>query len=167
MKEPSHQPQNEYSYIRFMLTSYSQNQLLLGSLGIVFISFTEIAVLVHMINHDLQNAFQKPTHNGLPAVYIERTCNGRHQGATKRCRLSLLTNSAFVIRVQRRREGGVAGSQPMSTAVHITWHGAQINFGDLPPYLIFGRHPKLCALPTAEAQCAFSSQQAKNRNTCL
>ncbi len=31
--------------------------------------------------------------------------------------------------------GGVAVSQPMSTAVHITWHGAQINFGDLP-YLI-------------------------------
>ncbi len=33
--------------------------------------------------------------------------------------------------------GGVAGSQPMSTAVHITWHGAQINFGDLPPYLTY------------------------------
>ncbi len=27
--------------------------------------------------------------------------------------------------------GGVAGSQPMSTAVHIIWHGAQIKFGDL------------------------------------
>ncbi len=26
----------------------------------------------------------------------------------------------------------------MSTAVHITWHGAQINFGDLPPYLTYG-----------------------------
>jgi hypothetical protein len=32
--------------------------------------------------------------------------------------------------------GGVAGSQPMRTAVHITWHGAQINCGDLTPYLI-------------------------------
>ncbi len=31
----------------------------------------------------------------------------------------------------------VAGSQPMSTAVHITWHGAQINFGDLTPYLTY------------------------------
>jgi hypothetical protein len=30
-------------------------------------------------------------------------------------------------------EGEVAGSQPM----HITWHGAQINFGDLPPYLTY------------------------------
>ncbi len=35
--------------------------------------------------------------------------------------------------IQMRGDGGVAGSQPMSTAVHITWHGAQINFGDLPP----------------------------------
>ncbi len=25
----------------------------------------------------------------------------------------------------------------MSTAVHITWHGAQINFGDLPTYLTY------------------------------
>ncbi len=33
--------------------------------------------------------------------------------------------------------GGVAGSQPMSTAVHITWYGAQINFGDLLPYLTY------------------------------
>ncbi len=28
-------------------------------------------------------------------------------------------------------------SRPMSTAVHITWHVAQINFGDLPPYLTY------------------------------
>ncbi len=33
------------------------------------------------------------------------------------------------------------GPQPMSTAVHIKWHGAQINFGDLPPYLTYGRQP--------------------------
>jgi hypothetical protein len=32
---------------------------------------------------------------------------------------------------------GVAGSPPMSKAVHIKWHGAQINFGDLPPYLTY------------------------------
>ncbi len=58
------------------------------------------------------------------------------QGVTKRCRLSLLTNSAPHIQVQMRG-GGVARSQPMSTAVHITWHGAQINFGDKTPYLTF------------------------------
>jgi hypothetical protein len=32
-----------------------------------------------------------------------------------------------------RGGGRFAGSQPMRTAVHITWHGAQINFGDLKP----------------------------------
>ncbi len=33
--------------------------------------------------------------------------------------------------------GGVAGSQLMKTAAHITRHGAQINFGDLTPYLTY------------------------------
>jgi hypothetical protein len=33
--------------------------------------------------------------------------------------------------------GGIAGSQPMSTAVHITLHGAKINFGYLTPYLTY------------------------------
>jgi hypothetical protein len=44
------------------------------------------------------------------------------QGITRRCRLSLLTNRVLVIRVQNAGGGGggVAGSQPMSTAVHIT-----------------------------------------------
>ncbi len=28
----------------------------------------------------------------------------------------------------------------MSTAVHITWHGAQIILRDLPPYLTYGAH---------------------------
>jgi hypothetical protein len=35
--------------------------------------------------------------------------------------------------------GGMAGSQPVSTAEQITWHGAQINLEDLPPYLTYGR----------------------------
>jgi hypothetical protein len=34
--------------------------------------------------------------------------------------------------------GGAAGSQPLSTALHM--HGAQINFGDLTPYLTYGRN---------------------------
>jgi hypothetical protein len=33
---------------------------------------------------------------------------------------------------------GVAGTQPMRAAVHITRHGAQIIFGDLSPYLTYG-----------------------------
>jgi hypothetical protein len=42
------------------------------------------------------------------------------QGVTKRCFLSLLTNSALVYESQCVGMGKVAGSQPMSTAVHIT-----------------------------------------------
>ncbi len=60
---------------------------------------------------------------------------GSVQGFTNRCRLSLLTNSApSYTSPNAGGWGEVAVSQPMSTAVHITWHGAQINFGDLPPY---------------------------------
>jgi hypothetical protein len=44
---------------------------------------------------------------------------GPNQGVTKRCRLSLLTNSTLVYESQCGVKGGVAGSQPMSTAVHI------------------------------------------------
>jgi hypothetical protein len=33
---------------------------------------------------------------------------------------------------------GVAGSQPMSTAEYSCTYGAQINFGDLTPYLTYG-----------------------------
>jgi hypothetical protein len=62
-----------------------------------------------------------------PYIYRSQVCT---QGVTKRCRLSWLTNSA------QMRGGGVAVSQPMSTAVQYT--GAQINFGDLTPYLTYG-----------------------------
>jgi hypothetical protein len=39
----------------------------------------------------------------------------------KRCRQSLPTNRALVYESKCRGGGGIAGSQPMSTAVHITW----------------------------------------------
>ncbi len=55
----------------------------------------------------------------------------------KRCRLSLLTNGALVNESKCGGRGGVAGSPPMSTAVHITWHGAQKIFRDLHPYLTY------------------------------
>jgi hypothetical protein len=45
----------------------------------------------------------------------------------------------LVLWAQMRGEGAVAGSQPIGTAVHITWHGAQINFGDPTPYLTYGQ----------------------------
>jgi hypothetical protein len=40
------------------------------------------------------------------------------QGTTKRCRLSWLINSALVYE-PKCGGGGLAGSQPMSTAVHM------------------------------------------------
>ncbi len=40
-------------------------------------------------------------------------------GITKRLRLSWLTNSALVYEPECGRRGEVAGSQPMSTAVHM------------------------------------------------
>jgi hypothetical protein len=42
----------------------------------------------------------------------------RGQGVTMRCRLSWLTNSALVYELKSEK-GGVGGSQPMSTAVHM------------------------------------------------
>ncbi len=59
------------------------------------------------------------------------------QGVTRRCRLSWRTNSALVNKSKCAGTGWVVGSQPMSAAVHITWHGAEINFGDLTPYLTY------------------------------
>jgi hypothetical protein len=46
---------------------------------------------------------------------------------------SYTSPNAGDLRVMNRwgGDGKVAGSQPMSTAVHVTWHGAQTNFGDL------------------------------------
>jgi hypothetical protein len=42
-----------------------------------------------------------------------------YQGVTKRCRLSWLTNSALVYEPKCGGGEGVAGSQPMSAAVHM------------------------------------------------
>ncbi len=62
----------------------------------------------------------------------------RHpQGVTKRCRLSWLTNSALVHEPKCVGGGGfgVSASERLYT-------GAQINFGDLTPYLIWAvGHP--------------------------
>ncbi len=47
---------------------------------------------------------------------------------------------------------GVAGSQPMSTAVHNA-RGAQINFGDLTPYLTYDAY----AAPVAQSAQSIST----------
>ncbi len=61
--------------------------------------------------------------------------------------------------------GGVAGSEPMSTAVYITWRRVRINFGDLPPYLAYGSKNRTCAVPiswTAELPvCGVQGPAAK------
>ncbi len=69
-----------------------------------------------------------------------RTSGGGGKGVTKRCRLSWLTNSALVYEPKCGGGGGVTGSQPMTTAMHITWHGAQINFGDNTQYFTYAIH---------------------------
>ncbi len=65
------------------------------------------------------------------------------QGVTKRCRLSLLTNSAFVIRVQMRGEGARGGvpscgvsANEYSCAHHVTWSPNKLQ-RFLPPYLTY------------------------------
>jgi hypothetical protein len=53
-----------------------------------------------------------------PAHVIFALAVAQEQGVTKRCRLSWMTNSALVYEPKCGGRGGVAGSQPMSTAVH-------------------------------------------------
>jgi hypothetical protein len=58
------------------------------------------------------------------------------QGVTKRCRLSWLTNSALIY---EPKCGGMGGGCGVSAIEYSSCtHGAQINFGDLTPYLSYG-----------------------------
>jgi hypothetical protein len=58
-----------------------------------------------------------------PWIYPADYFFSRPQGVTKKCRLSLLTNSALVIRVQMRGEGGSCGvsANEYSCTHHVTW----------------------------------------------
>jgi hypothetical protein len=56
----------------------------------------------------------------------------RYQGVSRRCRLSWLTNSDLVYEPKCKGGGWSTGSHPMDP-------GAQINFGDLTPYLTYVR----------------------------
>jgi hypothetical protein len=56
------------------------------------------------------------------------------QGITKRCRLFWLTNSALAYEPKCGDRGGLRVSADEDSCVH----GAQINFGDLTPYLTYG-----------------------------
>ncbi len=60
------------------------------------------------------------------------------QWVKKRSRLSWLTNCALAYNKPECGGGEeFVASQPMSTTVHNA-HGAQINLGDLTPYLTYG-----------------------------
>ena len=56
-----------------------------------------------------------------------------NQEVTKRCRLSWLTNIAPPY--MSPKSGGGGGGCGVSANEYICAHGAQINFGDLTPYL--------------------------------
>ncbi len=60
------------------------------------------------------------------------------KGVTKRCRLSLLTNSALVY---VPKCGGRGRGCRVSANEYSCAHGAQINFGDLTPYLTYDINP--------------------------
>jgi hypothetical protein len=60
--------------------------------------------------------------NSVAAFAARFSWEALHQGVTKRCRLSWLTNNALVYMSPYMRGdggGGAVGSQPMSTAVHM------------------------------------------------
>jgi hypothetical protein len=59
---------------------------------------------------------------------------------TKRCRLSWLTNSALVY---EPKSGGIGGCR-VSANMYSCAHGAQINFGNLTPYLTYGTISLYC-----------------------
>jgi hypothetical protein len=61
-----------------------------------------------------------------------------HAGVTKRCRLSLLTNSALHIRVQMREGGGGScgvSANEYSCAHHVTWYKLWRSTSIFNPYL--------------------------------
>ncbi len=79
------------------------------------------------------------------------------QGVTKRCRLSWLTNSAILYEPKCVGRGGVAWPQPMSL-----YAGAQINFGDLTPYLTYDYR-----IPCPPANTAIEWQPSYSLNLSL
>ncbi len=79
------------------------------------------------------------------------------QGVTKRCRLSWLTYSALVY--EPKCGGGGYRLRGLSQWVHyICGHRAQINFGDLTPYLTYNDHRRL-SLPTPSIQARWNTPE--------
>ncbi len=71
-----------------------------------------------------------------PVLKLDFTAHGIMQEVTKRYRLSCLTNSALVYEPNAKWGGELRG---FSQWVQL-YTGAQINFGDLTPYLTYGHN---------------------------
>jgi hypothetical protein len=71
---------------------------------------------------------------GLSVVVITTLLVFFLKGDSKRCRLPWLTNSALVYEPKCRERGWSCG---VSANEYSCAHGAQINFGDLTPYLTY------------------------------
>ncbi len=83
------------------------------------------------------DCLQRISHRNLRSDFFEsiaRNCWAMCRGITKRCRLSWMTNSALVY---EPKCGGGVGYGALANE-HSCAHGAQINFGDLTPYLTYG-----------------------------
>jgi peptidoglycan hydrolase-like protein with peptidoglycan-binding domain len=76
--------------------------------------------------------------------FIVLNCVVYPGGVTKRCRLYWLANSALVyVSPNAGGRGALRGLKPTSEAVHL-YKGAQINFGQLTPYLTYEMAGQIC-----------------------
>ncbi len=102
-----------------------------------FFPYHLLPATLNMIRQDNRKLCSKGT--AQPTKFVYCSCSkgpSMHhigQGVTKRCRLQYLGWLApSYMSPNSGGEGGVAGSQPLSTALHSS---PKINFGDLTPYL--------------------------------
>jgi hypothetical protein len=132
-----------YIYFTFAITSCGEwNRELLCSVffavcaGIAFLIFNYFIVFYDRRQKGYHHLIQCST----SSPFVQHlNCNlfrSWNQGVTKRCRLSWLTNSALIFepKCARRGRGCRVSANEYSYSCA---HGAQINFGDLTPYLTY------------------------------
>jgi hypothetical protein len=85
-------------------------------------------------------------------LFIAEVLPTEYQGVTKRCRLSLLTNSTLVIRVQMRGSCGVSANE-YSCAHHVTWSPNKL--WRSTPYLTLCRRPSLTYSSCSWLRCFY------------
>ncbi len=99
------------------------------------------------------------------AVWRAQSCSSAvpcNQGVRKRCRLSWLTNSALVYEPKCGERGG--GLWGLSQSVQL-YTEAQINFGDLSPYLPYTWNRRRNLLTTVLFDFSFSERRLLNKLT--